>query len=155
MVGFRIRGYGYGYYVVSAGNNFAGMDIGYPYPSPVGYMTCGPRSYFLSRGPWAVSDESVQSRGPCCGEVVKTEEAGSAGTGSLASRFQRATNQQATGNRRPTAKTQSPNHPTGYRHLETMYDCNFIPRTCFMMYCSVFATSTTCYGLCHYGEMLL
>jgi hypothetical protein len=45
MVGFRIRGYGYGYYIVSAGNNFAGMDIGYPYPSPVGHMICGPRSY--------------------------------------------------------------------------------------------------------------
>jgi hypothetical protein len=45
MVGFRIRGYEYGYYIVSAGNHFAGMDIGYPYPSPVGHMTCGPRSY--------------------------------------------------------------------------------------------------------------
>jgi hypothetical protein len=37
MVDFRIRGYGYGYYIVSAVINFAGMDICYPYPSPVGY----------------------------------------------------------------------------------------------------------------------
>jgi hypothetical protein len=66
MVGFRIRGYGYGYYIVSAGNNFAGMDIGYPYPSLVGHMTCGPRSYSpipcasrQPRGPWAVSGETL------------------------------------------------------------------------------------------------
>jgi hypothetical protein len=39
-------------------------------------------------------------------------------------------------------------------HLETIYDCNFIPRTCFMMYCTIFATSTTCYGLCVYVTMV-
>jgi hypothetical protein len=37
MVDFRIRGYGYGYYIVSRVINFAGMDICYPYPSPIGY----------------------------------------------------------------------------------------------------------------------
>jgi hypothetical protein len=70
MVSFRIRGYGYGYYIVSTGNNFAGMDIGYPYPSPVGHMTCGPRSYSPNLqshsqamhqppAPWAVGRDSV------------------------------------------------------------------------------------------------
>jgi hypothetical protein len=43
MVEFHIRGYGYGYYMVSTGNNFVGMDICYPYPSPDGHMTCGPK----------------------------------------------------------------------------------------------------------------
>jgi hypothetical protein len=42
MVDFHIRGYEYGSYIVSMVNNFAGMDIYYPYPSPVGHMTCGP-----------------------------------------------------------------------------------------------------------------
>jgi hypothetical protein len=41
MVDFHIRGYGYGYYIVSTINNFAGMDICYPYLSPVEHMTCG------------------------------------------------------------------------------------------------------------------
>jgi hypothetical protein len=69
MVDFRIRGYGYGYYIVSAVNNFAGMDICYPYLSPVRHMTCGPRSNSYSpspmRGcasgqpPWAVSGETL------------------------------------------------------------------------------------------------
>jgi hypothetical protein len=45
MVEFHIRGYGYGYYMISTGNNFAGMDIGYPYPSPDGHMTCGPKQW--------------------------------------------------------------------------------------------------------------
>jgi hypothetical protein len=45
MVEFHIRGYGYGYYTISTGNNFAGMDICYPYPSTDGYMTCGPKQW--------------------------------------------------------------------------------------------------------------
>jgi hypothetical protein len=61
MEDFRIRGYGYGYYIVSAGNNFAGMDIDYPYPSPVGHMTCGPRSYSPSQ-PVAQSHASMTNQ---------------------------------------------------------------------------------------------
>jgi hypothetical protein len=45
MMEFHIRGYGYGYYTISTGNNFAGMDIYYPYPSIDGYMTCGPKQW--------------------------------------------------------------------------------------------------------------
>jgi hypothetical protein len=45
MVEFYIRGYGYGYYMVSTGNNFVGMDICYPYPSPDEHMTCGPKQW--------------------------------------------------------------------------------------------------------------
>jgi hypothetical protein len=29
--------------MVSTGNNFAGMDICYPYPLPGGHMSCGPK----------------------------------------------------------------------------------------------------------------
>jgi hypothetical protein len=45
MVEFHIRRYGYGYYTVSTGNNFACMDICYPYLSPDGYMTCGSKQW--------------------------------------------------------------------------------------------------------------
>jgi hypothetical protein len=63
MVDFRICGYGYGYYIVSAVINFAGMDICYPYPSPVGHMTCGPRSYSPMRQPASpVGRESLTQR---------------------------------------------------------------------------------------------
>jgi hypothetical protein len=41
MVDFYIRRYGYGYYKVSTDKYFAGMDIQYSYPLPVGHMTCG------------------------------------------------------------------------------------------------------------------
>jgi hypothetical protein len=43
IVEFHICRYEYGYYTVSTGNNFAGMDICYPYPSPNGHMTYGPK----------------------------------------------------------------------------------------------------------------
>jgi hypothetical protein len=45
MVEFYIHGYEYGYYMVSTSNNFVGMDICYPYPSPDGHMTCGPKKW--------------------------------------------------------------------------------------------------------------
>jgi hypothetical protein len=49
MVEFHIRGYGYGYYTVSTGNSFVGMDICYPYLLPDGHMTCGPKHQTQSR----------------------------------------------------------------------------------------------------------
>jgi hypothetical protein len=67
MVIFRIRGYGYGYHIVSAGNNFAGMDIDYPYLSPVGHMTCGPRSYspsqLVAQSHAPMTDQRMRMRG--------------------------------------------------------------------------------------------
>jgi hypothetical protein len=53
MVDFHICGYRYRYYMVSTGNNFVGMDICYPYPSPDGHMTCGPRHTLVGHGPRA------------------------------------------------------------------------------------------------------
>jgi hypothetical protein len=45
MVDFRIHEYVYGYYKVSTGKYFVGMDIWYLYPLPDGHMIYG--SQFL------------------------------------------------------------------------------------------------------------